>query len=192
FEYLHFGAGKVWYATSASDYEKVVSAFRTLYPEEYVYCTNAHVHKEFFVHPTLLEEKFGVKVFKTVQRAGEVIVSRPYTFFSGFCLGKNVSESNKWGNEKHWLDTVGKEVRTSRFACDCSRRNGVILNFRHLDVVSKLAHLEKKNLEMERMIDNLSRRLELVGLSNEEGSSSGYLKRGADMAANGAMGQIEN
>ncbi|KAH7694090.1 Transcription factor jumonji/aspartyl beta-hydroxylase, partial [Aphelenchoides avenae] len=71
FDYLHFGAGKVWYATSVSDYEKVVSALRTLYPEEYVYCTNAHVHKEFFVHPRLLEEKFGVKIFKTVQRAGE-------------------------------------------------------------------------------------------------------------------------
>ena len=86
FNYLHFGAGKVWYATAPSEYEKVVGAFRALYPEEYLYCNNAHVHKEFFVHPTVLEERFDVKIFKTVQRSGEVIVIRPYTFVSVMSL----------------------------------------------------------------------------------------------------------
>lgn len=80
FNYLHFGAGKVWYAAAAREYEEMVEAFRALYPEEYIHCVNAHMHKEFFVHPDVLRRRFGLKMFKTVQRPGELICTRPRGF----------------------------------------------------------------------------------------------------------------
>lgn len=77
---MHFGAGKVWYACGWKQYEKMVNAFRSLYPEEYEHCENAHMHKEFFVDPELLKTRYGLKIAKTVQRPGELICTRPYAF----------------------------------------------------------------------------------------------------------------
>lgn len=77
---MHFGAGKLWYACGANQYEKMVTAFRSLYPEEYAHCENAHMHKEFYVHPDILRRHHGLKMVKTVQRAGELIVTKPFAF----------------------------------------------------------------------------------------------------------------
>ncbi|KAH7705560.1 hypothetical protein AAVH_27232 [Aphelenchoides avenae] len=137
--YMHFGAGKLWYACGANQYDKMVTAFRSLYPEEYAHCVNAHMHKEFYVHPDILRRHHGLKMVKTVQRAGELIVTRPFAFHA----------------------TAAQVVREKKLYCNCVRMKPVILNRLCIEN-PQVRKLRKRVGELERVVELLTHKIDLL------------------------------
>ena len=110
--YLHFGYPKIWYAVPTECYEKFYNFMADLYGKEYMKCKAFIQHKSCFVSPKLLIKK-GIKVYKSIQRANEIIVVAPNAYHAGFNLGFNCAESVNFATPK-WFKYGVKSV-----SCQC-------------------------------------------------------------------------
>ena len=90
--YMHQGAPKIWYSISHKQKEEF---------DEYVknkfYATLLKqpdlIHKLIVhIHPLELIAN-GIKVFKTIQHPGEIVITVPKGYHTGFSLGYNVAEA---------------------------------------------------------------------------------------------------
>jgi hypothetical protein len=110
--YLHFGAPKFWYSVPqehAERFERVIAGY---FPRDQQKCPEFMRHKSFLVSPTNLA-KDGIPLNRCVQFPGEIVLTYPYGYHSGFNIGFNCAESINFATEA-WLD-IGRRAR----ACVC-------------------------------------------------------------------------
>jgi hypothetical protein len=70
------------------------------------------------ISPSLLEEN-GITVYKTVQRAGDIMITFPYGYHQGFNYGFNCAESANFANDS-WVD-IGKKAKFCKCVDDSVR-----------------------------------------------------------------------
>ncbi|KXS20383.1 JmjC-domain-containing protein [Gonapodya prolifera JEL478] len=90
--FVHFGQGKQWYTIPPVHREKFEQLARSNFPEDYRLCKEFLRHKDKVFHPDVLA-RAGVKCLKVAQAAGEIMVTYPHAYHSGFNLGPNLAES---------------------------------------------------------------------------------------------------
>jgi hypothetical protein len=90
--YLHEGAPKVWYSISSDQKEKMDEYIKTKYYATLLKQPDL-IHK-LTVHISPLELiENGIKVYRTVQQPGEIVVTLPKGYHSGFSTGLNLAEA---------------------------------------------------------------------------------------------------
>lgn len=90
--YMHSGAPKIWYGISHDHKEKMDEFIRNKYYATLLKQPDL-VHK-LTVHIDPLElQAHGIKVFKAIQNPGEMILTLPKGYHSGFSTGLNMSEA---------------------------------------------------------------------------------------------------
>ncbi|XP_031505287.1 lysine-specific demethylase JMJ18-like isoform X1 [Nymphaea colorata] len=90
--YLHFGDQKLWYGVPGSDAKKLENAMKKHLPElfeEQPTLLNELVTQ---LSPSVLKSE-GVSVYRTVQHAGEFVLTFPRAYHSGFNCGFNCAEA---------------------------------------------------------------------------------------------------
>ena len=90
--YLHFGKPKIWFCVPPNDCHKMEQLMATNFPKDAAYCHVFTRHKSSFIAPKIIE-KSGIKVYRAIQRANEIIISSPNAYHSGFNLGFNCAEA---------------------------------------------------------------------------------------------------
>lgn len=104
--YQHLGANKRWYGIPSSDAEKFEAAMRTQVPERFRENPDLLLHLTTMVPPSILRDR-GVKVFTLVQQPGDIILTFPKAYHSGFSEGFNCNEAVNFVLP-NWID-FGRE-----------------------------------------------------------------------------------
>ncbi|KAL4114694.1 hypothetical protein PRIC2_014150 [Phytophthora ramorum] len=104
--YQHMGAKKRWYGIPSSDAEKFVAAMRMHVPERFRENPDLLLHLTTMVPPSILQDR-GVKVFTLVQEPGDIILTFPKAYHSGFSEGFNCNEAVNFVLP-NWID-FGRE-----------------------------------------------------------------------------------
>eukprot|EP00960_Hanusia_phi_P007631 218258-Hanusia_phi.AAC.2 len=90
--YMHHGAGKTWYGVPGGEAEKFEQVFQSEVPELFEKDPKLLFKLCTMVSPKVFQEK-GVRVYHTVQRPGEFIVTMPQSYHGGFSHGFNCNEA---------------------------------------------------------------------------------------------------
>jgi len=100
--YSHYGKPKLWYGIPESNRERFDKAVKEkcslLFKED----PNILFDVVTMVSPAYLLSK-SVKVYKTLQRPGEFIVTYPGSYHAGFSTGLNIGEAVNFAT-KSWFD----------------------------------------------------------------------------------------
>lgn len=90
--YMHYGSPKVWYSIPVNEKDKMDKYLFKKYEE--LKCKNKNLvdRLTLLIDPVELINN-GIKVNKTVQYPGEIILTFPNAFHSGFSTGFNISEA---------------------------------------------------------------------------------------------------
>jgi len=128
--YIHFGAGKFWYAIpqgranaleqtmrGASESCNTVVTLLTItslghFPEAPSRCPQFLRHKSYLASPTLLSQS-SCRPNTLVQHAGEFVITYPRGYHAGFNMGFNCAESVNFALDS-WLD-LGRKAKV----CQC-------------------------------------------------------------------------
>ncbi|KAI3647770.1 hypothetical protein MP228_007991 [Amoeboaphelidium protococcarum] len=110
--YIHFGAPKHWYVVPCEYHEQFKKVAKQLYPQASSGCSEFLRHKTFMISPQTLE-KYGIPVNKCVQKEGEIILTFPHGYHSGFNMGYNCAESVNFALPR-WLQ-IGAYAQS----CSC-------------------------------------------------------------------------
>jgi len=90
--YLHEGAPKIWYSVCYTEKEKLDEYIKTKYFATLLKEPDL-IHR-LTIHIDPLElMKQGIKVHRIVQNPGEIIVTLPKAYHSGFSTGLNLAEA---------------------------------------------------------------------------------------------------
>jgi hypothetical protein len=90
--YMHEGASKIWYSISAEHKEKMDEYIKAKYYATLLKQPDL-IHKlTIHINPIELIEN-GIKVYRTVQKPGEIIVTLPKGYHAGFSTGLNIAEA---------------------------------------------------------------------------------------------------
>ncbi|XP_055384571.1 probable lysine-specific demethylase 4B [Condylostylus longicornis] len=111
--YLHFGAPKTWYAVPPEHGRKLEKIANEYFPASYQNCHAYLRHKMTLINPQILKQH-GITVNKITQESGEIMITFPFGYHSGFNHGFNCAESTNFAMER-WIE-YGK--RASQ--CTCS------------------------------------------------------------------------
>ncbi|KAJ8598798.1 hypothetical protein CTAYLR_008651 [Chrysophaeum taylorii] len=115
---IHFGAPKSWYGISPKDARKFEQFAALLFPEKRDECPHFLRHKMSIVSPKLLRDN-GFRVSECVHNAGEIMITLPEAYHSGFNHGFNVAESTNFATSS-WPNVTSQSGRTRRPRCgDC-------------------------------------------------------------------------
>jgi hypothetical protein len=109
--YIHFGAGKFWYAVPQARASALEQTMRGHFPEP-SRCPQFLRHKSYLASPMMLA-KTSCRPNTLVQHAGEFVVTFPRGYHAGFNLGFNCAESVNFALDS-WID-VGRKAQ----ACNC-------------------------------------------------------------------------
>jgi [histone H3]-trimethyl-L-lysine9/36 demethylase len=94
--YLHAGAPKVWYAVPAGeDSQRFEHFMESHYQHARKECPEYLRHKRSLISPGILK-KSGIPFTTTVQYPGDVIVTFPGSYHSGFNTGFNIAEATNF------------------------------------------------------------------------------------------------
>ncbi|CAH0514709.1 unnamed protein product [Peronospora belbahrii] len=104
--YHHLGAKKRWYGIPCSDAEKFEVAMRTQVPERFRENPDLLLHLTTMVPPSVLKDR-GVSIFTHVQEPGDIILTFPKAYHSGFSEGFNCTEAVNFVLP-NWID-FGRE-----------------------------------------------------------------------------------
>ncbi|CAG5121108.1 unnamed protein product [Candidula unifasciata] len=115
--YLHFGAPKSWYAVPPEQGQRLERLAQGFFPSSFSECPAFLRHKMSLISPSILK-KYSIPVHKATQEAGEIIITFPYGYHSGYNHGFNCAESTNFATER-WIE-YGKRC----LQCVC-RRDGV-------------------------------------------------------------------
>ncbi|KAI8442798.1 JmjC domain, hydroxylase-domain-containing protein, partial [Phakopsora pachyrhizi] len=110
--YIHFGAPKFWYSVPQEHNQRFESFMSSSFAKERMVCPEFLRHKAFLASPSVLQS-VGIQLNKVIHLPGEIILTYPYGYHSGFNLGYNCAESVNFANEK-WIE----KGRKARF-CKC-------------------------------------------------------------------------
>jgi hypothetical protein len=90
--YMHEGAGKIWYAIPEYHREKferlAKEKLALLYEEDPNFLLNINA----MINPAYLVEN-GVHVYRTVQKPGEIVLTFPESYHQGVSVGFNIAEA---------------------------------------------------------------------------------------------------
>eukprot|EP00730_Choanoeca_flexa_P002058 TRINITY_DN10895_c0_g1_i3.p1 TRINITY_DN10895_c0_g1~~TRINITY_DN10895_c0_g1_i3.p1 ORF type:complete len:1127 (+),score=288.84 TRINITY_DN10895_c0_g1_i3:198-3578(+) len=100
--YIHTGMPKTWYAIRPGDASKFDAVVNRLFEHEHRACRNFTRHKTSMIAPHVLAQH-GVRVAKTVHRAGEFMITFPRGYHAGFNHGFNIAESTNFASDR-WID----------------------------------------------------------------------------------------
>jgi hypothetical protein len=90
--YMHEGAPKIWYSIPHNEKEKMDEYIKTKYYATLLKKPDL-IHR-LTVHISPLELiKNGITVHRTIQNPGEIIVTLPKGYHSGFSTGLNIAEA---------------------------------------------------------------------------------------------------
>lgn len=106
--YLHFGQPKTWYSIPPSHGKAFEELMQSLFPKTHKVCSAFLRHKMTIVSPSFLE-KFGIPFDKVTQEAGQIMITFPYGYHSGFNHGFNCAESTNFATER-WVE-YGKHAK---------------------------------------------------------------------------------
>ncbi|KAH7697160.1 putative lysine-specific demethylase 4B-like protein [Aphelenchoides avenae] len=148
----HLGAPKIWFGIAPSQRKLAYETFRGLYPLYFDHCPQEPRHKRLFTLPSVLE-KAGLNVVKTVQRAGDLIITRSWGYHL-VAVNAGYEDLNKALIEK---------IHKKELYCRCAYNvTGVILDYQiygvngHVNSIVKLweeiANLRTRNAELERIV----------------------------------------
>ena len=111
--YLHYGQPKHWYAVPPAHGRKLERLAQNFFPQSYKQCPAFLRHKTTLISPQVLR-KYGVPFDKITQETGEIIITFPFGYHSGFNQGFNIAESTNFASPR-WIE-YGKKSRT----CECT------------------------------------------------------------------------
>lgn len=100
--YLHFGAPKTWYSIPPSYGRKFEQVAASLFPKSASVCQAFLRHKMTVMHPKLLKQ-YDIPYDKVTQEAGQIMITFPYGYHSGFNHGFNCAESTNFAIER-WVE----------------------------------------------------------------------------------------
>ncbi|PLW51009.1 hypothetical protein PCANC_08148 [Puccinia coronata f. sp. avenae] len=110
--YIHFGAPKFWYSIPQEHNPRFESFMSSSFAKERRTCSQFLRHKAFLASPSVLKS-VGIQLHKVVHLPGEIIITYPYGYHSGFNLGYNCAESVNFANDA-WIEK-GKKAQS----CKC-------------------------------------------------------------------------
>ena len=129
--YMHHGAGKTWYGVPGGEAEKFEQIFHNEVPELFEKDPKLLFKLCTMISPKVFQER-GVRVYHTVQRPGEFIVTMPQAYHGGFSHGFNCNEAVNFA-PADWLPFGRASVERYK----CKKRSPV---FSHERLVMTLAH----------------------------------------------------
>ncbi|KAK0532884.1 hypothetical protein OC834_002453 [Tilletia horrida] len=139
--YIHFGAPKQWYAIPQKDRARFETAMAAAYPSDARRCNQFLRHKAYLVSPSRLA---SIHPLKMVQHAGEIVLTFPYGYHSGFNLGFNCAESTNFALDD-WVD-IGMGAKV----CECAdRESQVQIDVRRLYNEAIAAETKERKRERE-------------------------------------------
>ncbi|KAG9511093.1 putative lysine-specific demethylase 4B, partial [Fragariocoptes setiger] len=100
--YLHFGAPKSWYCIAPEHGKRLERLASGFFPDRYKLCRSFLRHKMTIISPLILK-KYSIPFSKITQRAGEFMITFPYSYHSGYNHGFNCAESTNFAIER-WID----------------------------------------------------------------------------------------
>jgi len=110
--FLHFGAAKFWYTIPPQYRRRFERLADGLFPNMKKECPAYLRHKMCLISPNILRQN-SIPYNKTVQHEGEIMITFPCGYHSGFNTGFNCAESTNFATER-WVE-YGK--RASRCFC---------------------------------------------------------------------------
>jgi hypothetical protein len=148
--YIHTGAPKRWYGVASDDAPRFEKAFREALPQLFEAEPQLLHQLTTVIHPSILQ-KLGVQLCTTLQMEGEIVVTFPRAYHSGFNCGFNVAESVNFAIAP-WLDwglTCANDYRFARSAV-----------FAHEKLLWRIA-LASPHIEDLRLLQSVHRQLSL-------------------------------
>ncbi|KAH9979809.1 JmjC domain, hydroxylase-domain-containing protein [Russula compacta] len=109
--YIHFGAGKFWYAIPQARASALEQTMKGHFPEP-SRCPQFLRHKSYLASPMMLA-KTSCRPNTLVQHAGEFVITFPRGYHAGFNLGFNCAESVNFALDS-WIE-MGRKAQ----ACNC-------------------------------------------------------------------------
>jgi histone demethylase JARID1 len=89
---MHSGKPKIWYSIPSDQKEKMDDYIKSKYFA--LLLKEPHLVHKLTVHINPLELlENGIKVYRTVQRPGEIVVTLPKGYHTGFSTGLNLAEA---------------------------------------------------------------------------------------------------
>jgi histone demethylase JARID1 len=89
---MYYGSPKIWYSISSSQKEKMDAYIKQKMQKE-IKADPFLMHKLILlIDPNELTRN-GIKVFRTVQHPGEIIITKPKAYHAGFSTGFNIAEA---------------------------------------------------------------------------------------------------
>lgn len=122
--YIHFGAPKQWFLIPQEYSTTFFNLMKDIFYDEFKNCPEFLRHKTFNLSPQFIEKK-GIKCNKIVHYEGEIIITYPYGYHSGFNYGYNFAESVNFALDD-WFPLGFKTKR-----CECIN-DSVLLDFKKL------------------------------------------------------------
>jgi len=110
--YLHFGDAKFWYTIPPRFMRRFERLAEGLFPQLKKECSSFLRHKMCLISPSLLRQH-SIPYNKIVQHKGEIMITFPCGYHSGFNTGFNCAESTNFATPR-WVE-YGK--RASRCYC---------------------------------------------------------------------------
>lgn len=115
--FIHFGAPKSWYAIPPEHGRRLERLAQGFFPSSFAACPAFLRHKMTLISPTILKQ-YSIPFDKITQEAGEIIITFPYGYHSGYNHGFNCAESTNFATTR-WIE-YGKRC----LQCKC-RNDGV-------------------------------------------------------------------
>ncbi|XP_055692241.1 uncharacterized protein LOC129795185 [Lutzomyia longipalpis] len=110
--YLHFGAPKTWYAVPPAMGRRMEKMANSYFKASHNNCNAYLRHKTTLINPQILK-KHNIPYNKITQEAGEIMITFPFGYHSGFNHGFNCAESTNFALPR-WIE-YGK--RASQCFC---------------------------------------------------------------------------
>ncbi|XP_043240516.1 proline-rich protein 36-like, partial [Amphibalanus amphitrite] len=100
--YLHYGAPKSWYAIPPEHGRRLERLAVNFFPSEAKQCQAFLRHKMFLLSPQILK-KYSIPFNRITQEEGEIMITFPYGYHSGFNHGFNCAESTNFASPR-WVE----------------------------------------------------------------------------------------
>mmetsp|Transcript_26153 Transcript_26153/g.61436 ORF Transcript_26153/g.61436 Transcript_26153/m.61436 type:complete len:609 (-) Transcript_26153:1242-3068(-) len=175
--YLHAGAPKVWYAVAeGEDSRRFENLMESNYHHAKKNCPEYLRHKRSLVSPAILK-KAGIPYTRTVQYPGDVIITFPGSYHSGFNAGFNVAEATNFATPE-WIP-YGKAARVCNCRPDSVRMD--VQKFENLLLRYESEVLQTKRVSWKDWVEKIKKKRVQEEISNAAyGSSQKKLKKAND------------
>ncbi|KAL4236108.1 Lysine-specific demethylase 4B [Mactra antiquata] len=100
--YIHFGAPKTWYAIPPEHGKRLERLAQGFFPSSFKACPAFLRHKMTLISPKILKQ-YSIPFNKITQESGEIMITFPYGYHSGYNHGFNCAESTNFASPR-WIE----------------------------------------------------------------------------------------